>query len=299
MRSLLIAVPLVVFLAAAAPTQPVDPFDQSGVPVEQLPADPKLKKIVLVAGPPALKVKSGEHEYFAACAVLMKLLKQTPGVFPVVAKDGWPQKPETLPGAAAVVLFVEGGDIHTALKGDRMAELGKLADAGAGVVFLHSAVDFPKDLGDRVRGWAGGAWEKGFSQRAHWVGAFDTFPDHPACRGVKPFKVDDGWLYKHRFAAEMKGVTPLLRTSSEKAPGAPLGPDESVVAWAYDRPAGGRSFVFTGCHLHASWGIDGFRQFVTNGILWSAGVDIPKGGAPVALDPADLKGNLDRKPEKK
>jgi hypothetical protein len=67
----------------------------------------------------------------------------------------------------------------------------------------------------------------------------------------------------------------------------------------YERPGGGRSFAFTGCHLHESWGLDGFRRLIVNGILWSAGQDIPQGGAPVVLDPADLKTNLDRKPAKK
>ena len=39
---------------------------------------------------------------------------------------------------------------------------------------------------------------------------FTTFPEHPVCRGVTPFTVNDGWLYKLRFVPGMKGVTPLL-----------------------------------------------------------------------------------------
>jgi hypothetical protein len=34
---------------------------------------------------------------------------------------------------------------------------------------------------------------------------------------------------------------------------------------------------------------------VVNAILWTAKVDVPAGGAKVALDPADLKKNLDDK----
>jgi hypothetical protein len=286
-------------LVLLVPTaRPADPFDQSGVPIEDLPTDPKLAKIVLIAGPAATKVKSGEHEYFAACALLRNMLRQTPGVFPVVVRDGWPTKPETLAGAKAVVMFVEGGDVHTALKGDRVKELQKLADAGAGIVHLHSAIDYPKDLGDRVRGWAGAAWEKGYSQRAHWVSEFDASPDHPVCRGVTRFRIDDGWLYKLRFAPAMKGVTPLLRTSNPKAKAKPTDP-ETVVSWAYERPEGGRAFAFTGCHLHESLGQDGYRKFLVNGILWAAGRDIPDGGAPVKLDPTELNRHLDRKPGKK
>src|SRR5712691_5567235 len=99
-------------------------------PVEQAPSDPKAAKIVLIAGSNAFK--PGEHEYVGGCAVLVDLLRQTPGVAPVLALD-WPEKPETLRGARAVVFFFDGGDKHGVLKGDRVAELQRLADAGVGL----------------------------------------------------------------------------------------------------------------------------------------------------------------------
>jgi hypothetical protein len=277
--------------------QAADPFDQSGVPIEELPTDPKLAKIVLIAGP-VNKAKSGEHEYFAGCALLAKMLRQTPGVAPVVARDGWPKKPETLAGAKAVVLFFEGAETNEVLKADRAAQLAKLADAGVGIVHLHSAIDYPKDFHDRAKAWAGAVWEKGYSQRAHWVATFDTFPDHPTMRGVTPFKIDDGWLWKLRFVPDLKGVTPLLRTESPKAK-EKLAEPGTVISWAYERPGGGRSFAFTGCHLHESWGLDGFRTLIVNGILWSAGQEVPSGGAPVKLDRAELMLHLDKKPAAK
>ncbi|OWK42960.1 ThuA domain-containing protein [Fimbriiglobus ruber] len=275
-----------------------DPFDQSDVPIEEKPTDPALAKIVLIAGHPTPKLKSGEHEYFAGCALLWKMLKQTPGVFPVVVRDAWPKKADTLTGAKAVVLFLEGGDVHSALKGDHMQELLALERAGTGIVHLHSAIDYPKDYGDRTRTLAGAAWEKGYSLRAHWVSSFETFPDHPVCRGVTPFKIDDGWLWKLRFVPDMKGITPLLRTKSPKA-ATTTTDDEAIISWAYDRPSGGKSFAFTGCHLHDSWKQEGYRRFLVNGILWSAGREIPPGGAPVALDAKDAWKHLDRKPASK
>src|ERR1700726_4085627 len=79
-----------------------DPYDQSRVPIEVQPTDPALTKIVLVAG--RQSHGRGEHEFFAGCSVLMKLLQETPGVFPVLARDGWPKHPaETFAGAKAVV----------------------------------------------------------------------------------------------------------------------------------------------------------------------------------------------------
>ena len=295
-RFLLIAVLLGCTLPMALAADP-DPFDQSGVPIEELPTDPKLAKIVLIAGFAAPKLKSGEHEYFAGCAALAKLLKQTPGVFPVLVRDGWPKKPETLAGAKAIVLFLEGAEAHTVLKQDRIQELLKLEAAGAGIVHLHSAIDYPKDYGDRVRACAGAVWEKGYSLRAHWIGEFNQFPDHPVCRGVTPFPIDDGWLWKLRFVDGLKGVTPLLRTKSPKD-GGKTSDTEAIISWAYDRPNGGRSFSFTGCHLQSSFKQEGYRKFLVNGILWSAGQEIPATGAPVQLADAEVMRNLDRKPAK-
>jgi Trehalose utilisation len=258
------------------------PRGRAGLALEQQPPGAPLAKVVLVAG--SSFYKPGEHEYVAGCAVLRDLLRQTPGVFPVLALD-WPKKPETFAGARAVVFFFDGGDKHGFLRDDHLAQVQKLADAGVGLVHLHQVIDYPRDLGARGRGWMGAAWEKGVSQRAHWVAEFKTFPDHPIFRGVTPFKINDGWLYKLRFVPGMKGVTPLLRTVPPKAKTSPTG---AIIAWAYDRPGGGRSFTFTGGHLHRSLAEEGYRRFLVNGILWSAAVEIPAAGAPVALKTAEL-----------
>lgn len=245
-------------------------------------------KVVLVAG--SNYFKPGEHEYVAGCNALADLLKQTPGVAPEVVRD-WP---ETFAGAKAVVFFFDGGDKHHALKGDRAAEVQRLADAGVGLVLLHQGPDVPKDFGDRMRAWAGAAWEKGYSQRAHWVYEYKEFPDHPVFRGVTPFKIDDGYLYKLRFVEGKTGVTPLLRTPDPKAK-AKQSEWDQVVAWAFERPGGGRSVSFTGAHLHASLAQEGYRRFLVNGILWAAGVEVPKAGAPVELKAGQLGSYLEKK----
>ena len=264
---------------------------------EKQPATPGDAKIVLIAGPAS--AKAGEHEYVAGCYVLSKLLEQSKGVTPVIVKDGWPTNPETLVDARTVVFFRDGGEAHSLLKGDRLAQMQKLVDKGVGVVLLHQCIDFPKDAGQRTIHWMGGVWEKGFSQRAHWIADFEQFPEHAVTRGVGPFKIDDGWLSKNRFLPEKKGVTPLLRTASPKAAPGTRERDEAIVSWLYERPDGGRSFTFTGCHLHSSWNIEAYRRLLVNGILWTAKVDVPTTGAPVALDASELKNNLDERAPKK
>jgi hypothetical protein len=299
-RAALLAFPALLLGSLPQPSRSADPAPKrsGGIALEVRPADSDQIKIVFVAG--STPFKPGEHEYLAGCAALMGLLRQTPRVSPVLAVD-WPEKPETLAGARAVVLFFDGGDKHALRDRSRRDQVRALADAGAGLVQLHQVADYPIDLGDEARRLMGAAWEKGYSQRAHWVSEFKVFPDHPAFRGVAPFTIDDGWLFKLRFVPGMKGVTPLLRTASPKAPVAREIGDEDIVSWAYERPGGGRSFTFTGGHLHRSLAEEGYRRFLVNGILWAAGVEVPPSGSPVGLDPGDLERYLDvgrsRKPE--
>src|SRR5262245_3059078 len=80
----------------------VDPYDPSMVPLEvEPPADFKGKKIVLVAGKQSHG--PGDHEFFAGAAILMNLLKQTDGVWPVMARDGWPKNEKIFDGAASIL----------------------------------------------------------------------------------------------------------------------------------------------------------------------------------------------------
>jgi type 1 glutamine amidotransferase len=276
-----------------------DPYDQSKVPIEVQPTDPKLTKIVLIAGRPSHG--RGEHEFFAGCSVLMKLLQETPGVFPVMVRDGWPKHPaDTFANARSVVFFMDGGGGHPLIKDNHMAEIQKLIDNGVGFVNLHYAVEYPQKQGQGILDWLGGFYETGYSTNPHWEAKFESFPEHPITRGVKPFSIRDEWYYNIRFTPTRKGVTPILTaTPPDSTRGTPAAKEHpgrpEVLAWAFDRADGGRSFGFTGAHFHRNWGDENFRRLVVNAILWSAKVDVPAGGTPVELNPADLKKNLDRK----
>ena len=63
------------------------------------------------------------------------------------------------------------------------------------------------------------------------------------------------------------------------------------------RPGGGRSFGFVGGHFHSNFGDKPFRQAVVNGILWTAGLDVPDQGAPCAITAKDME--LATEPAKK
>ncbi|MBI3856151.1 MAG: hypothetical protein HY293_10730 [Planctomycetes bacterium] len=83
------------------------PQDRSDVPLEVEPTDASAAKIVVIAG--GFSKGKGEHEYFAGSALLTKLLKQTPGVAPVLAAEGWPKNERLLEGAKTIVFYMDGG----------------------------------------------------------------------------------------------------------------------------------------------------------------------------------------------
>ncbi len=56
-----------------------------------------------------------------------------------------------------------------------------------------------------------------------------------------------------------------------------------------NRTDGGRSFGTTLGHFHDNYERDDFRRMMINGILWTAGVDVPEHGANVEIDSTLLK----------
>jgi hypothetical protein len=298
-------------LAAGLPfvrAEEVDPFDQSKVPLEVQPNDPGLTKIVLVAG--KRSHGPGDHEFFAGCAILMNLLKQTPGVFPVMARDGWPKDPEkTFAGAKAVVFYMDGGGGHPIIQKDHKDVVARLMEKKIGFVNLHYAVEYPKNQSDHILNWLGGYYETGFSTNPHWVANFKKMPEHPITRGVKPFSVKDEWYFNMRFRPDMKGVTPILSAKPgdevRKGPYAsPRGPYQHIIdasgrsealMWATERIDGGRGVGFTGGHYHENWLNDDFRKAVLNALLWITKLDVPRNGVESKVTTEEIKENLDKK----
>jgi hypothetical protein len=251
-------------------------------------SDASAAKIVLVAGETAKVDKAGHHDYLAGCECLKVLLKQTAGVEVIRINDGWPKDEAVFDGAASVVFYTDGGGKQAFLASSgRVAKVQSLVDAGAGIVMVHQAVDFPDELADQAKSWLGGIYQSGKSGRGHWDSKHVDFPDHPISRGVKPWEINDGWLNGLQFVDDLKGVSPLVWSGKEYEESRE-GLDNHIVSWAYDRPDGGRSFSFTGLDAHAAWELPGMRQLMVNGILWSAKVEIPESGAACDIDADEL-----------
>jgi len=248
-------------------------------------------RIVLVAGTVKIPDWPGHHDYLAGCSLLAELLGPTPGLTAAVVRDGWPEDERTLEGADALVFYSGGGRKLPFLAAPKRLELlQRLIDRGVGLVMIHQAVSYPDELAERAAGWLGGVHVAGQSSRGHWRTHHRDFPPHPVTRGVEPWRIRDGWLNRVRFP-EADVITPLV-WSGPKHRGASSGGLDDVVGWAYERRGGGRSFCFSGLDAHGAWSRPGVRRLIVNGILWSAGLPVPEGGASTAVDAIRLRSYL-------
>lgn len=240
--------------------------------------------IVLLPGRVRRADLVGHHDYLAGCTLLAFLLEQSSEVRATVVGEEWPPDDELFATADALVFYTGGGHKQALLQSpQRIARIQQLIDRGVGLVLIHQAIRYPLGFEHLAQSWVGGVYMTGKSARGHWQSDHREFPRHPVTNGVEPWKARDGWHNKIQFADGMVGVTPLVWSSATYR-GSHAGGVADVVAWAYDRPSGGRSFCFTGADAHAAWTAPGLRQLVVNGILWSAGLCLPHGGAPCIVD---------------
>jgi hypothetical protein len=273
--------------------------EQQKIPLEVPPAHtgPAAARILLIAGSPSNK--PGQHEYFAGCALLRQWLAEIPGIAPVMVAEGWPENEAVFDGARSVLLFMDGGNKLPFLTADRRARLQSLATAGTGLVVLHQGIDCPPDLAPSFKEWFGAVFQSDIGCRGHWDVTFTGIPSHDITRGLTPFVLPkDGWLYNLHFAPT--GVTPVLTcqmpdTSRKTAHAKANSGREETVAWAFDRPNGGRSFGFTGCDLHSNFAEPNQRRLLLNAILWTAKLPVPETGVTSEITPEALRQNWDRK----
>ena len=219
------------------------------------------------------------HEYMADSKLLARCLEQTEGVKCVVS-NGWPKDAAAFEGVKTIVLHTRmGGDVlfHASHREQARALLKK----GVGLVAIHWATGASADERGELYLKALGGW---FSART-----FSRYlvrktvlkraaPDHPVCRGWKDYELREEYYIKLRF---VPGAKPVFTTVIDG--------EEYAIGWVYERPDGGRSFGTVGGHFHGNFGIEEFRRGIVNGILWTAGVAVPEGGAPCAITAKDME----------
>lgn len=275
-----------------------------------LSAEEETKEILFLAGKKSHGY--GAHEHRAGSMLLARCLNES-GLdvsASVVTEGKWPEIAESDPIPDAIVMYCDGFKRHMAKQ--HQDEIQAWVDEGVGVACLHFGVEVePEVMGQQFLDWIGGYFAINWSVNPHWDAEFTEFPEHPIANGVQPFTIRDEWYYHMRFQPEMTGVTPILsalpplRTLTDRAKDKKRGSNPTVlaevsagkkqhVAWAYERPDGGRGFGFTGGHFHKNWQQDDFRKTVLNALVWIAKGEVPVDGVPSRTPTdAELEENQD------
>lgn len=130
--------------------------------------------------------------------------------------------------------------------------------------------------------WIGALWVQMGSTNpvAQWSMALRN-ESHPILRGVKPWSYRDEVFCRYFLPTDARRTDLLVGTPApvERGPQgvASLGPQ--VAGWAYERADGGRGFAMGGVDFHDNLNtVEDYRRFLLNGIVWTAGMDVPAGG---------------------
>ena len=265
------------------------------------------KKVVFISGKPSHgRMK---HEHRAGNIILAKRLNQSGLPVEAVVLDdiGYPKDESVLEDASTIVIFCTGHGGH--VLNPKLKEFDALMKKGIGVIMIHWATEAVSGApGDKFLEWMGGFCDLNWSVNPHWKPNFKP-RKHPIWNGVEPFSVDDEWYYHMRFVNDRTGLTPILtdlppaetlkrpdglRSGNPAVRKAVANGETQHVAWAYERPQGGRGFGFTGGHNHVSWQDDNYRKIMLNAILWTAGMQVPENGVDsTAPDDQEIESNLD------
>jgi hypothetical protein len=261
-------------------------------------------RIVLFAGPKQHGAP-GRHEYEKDLRELAWLLEHSGAARPVTAEVVVGQKPRDLAmleHADAIVIDGNGDWLkrETGALFPQYAETdglnydaattAALKDFDAllkrrktGLVVYHYTM-FVDNRAGRIwlSNWLGGTWIPYVSHNPVDTWAIRPIGGrHPILRGVKPWTAREE-MYSRYFLPDNAGRTELLTAKPATAANGTGGP----VAWAYDRPDGGRSVVWGGNDFHDNMHLfPQQRRFLVNGILWAAGVEVPRAGANDQMPP--------------
>ncbi|HVA46083.1 MAG TPA: ThuA domain-containing protein [Pirellulales bacterium] len=220
------------------------------------------------------------HEYLPGLKVLQVCLQGVPGVEARVERcdEPWPEGPDKLAEVDGCVLFLSEGAKWINADPRRYEAFTRLAARGGGLVALHWAMGTKdtENIGPFVRllgGCHGGPDRKYTVIETRWQAA-----DHPIANAVGPLTVRDEFYYRLKLVEPGDAIQPVITVPIE-------GRDETV-AWAWQRPDGGRSFGFSGLHFHDNWRREAYRRLVSQAVLWTLKLPMPQAGLPVDVPQA-------------
>ena len=248
------------------------------------PACAEPKQLLLVGqGPDGHPPET--HEFIAGTRVIEAMLKKVDDlkITSVNGDEPWMEGPDLIGKADGVVIFVSEGARWAQRDARRWEALTRLAARGGGVVALHWGIG-AKDP-QYIAGYQkliGGI--HGGPDRKDNVLETDLTPsDHAIAQGIEPFRAHDEYYYQLKFVQPTEQIARVLSAKIEGA--------DQTVAWAWERPDGGRSFGFSGLHFHNNWKREPYRRLVAQAILWTNKLDVPNDGLTVDVPSEALELN--------
>jgi hypothetical protein len=245
-------------------------------------ADAPKRLLLLSQGPDGHP--KGTHEYAAGQAILKKCLSGVPGLeVAVVRCDGdWPDGPELLSKADGVVMFVSEGAKWLNSDPARRAAFADLAKRRGGLTVLHWGMG--TRTAEHIEPFVTlfGACHGGPDRKYKYLETqfLVSAKDHPIMRGVSDFTIQEEFYYQLKTAPEAR-LIPLVKAAIEG--------EQPMVAWAWERPDGGRSFGYSGCHYHENWSRPEYRRFLSQGVLWTLQLTPPTSSFPADVTVEDLR----------
>lgn len=241
------------------------------------------RKIVLIGG--TKSEGPARHDYPNGIRLLKAFLESASVNARVVSfEDGWPDDPAAFDGASAIVFYFDGLDRHPLRDAGQRRQFEMAMRRGVGLVALHQAstVSFD-DEAIGLRRWLGVERRGAFDRTTEWATIEPAAVGHPVSRGIAAFTYRDEF-YPTLRQAESGRLTAILTASLhvQMREGRSVLADvaeATTVAWAFERPGGGRSFAFSGGHFLAVLDEPMLKKTLLNAILWSAGIAVPRHGA--------------------
>jgi type 1 glutamine amidotransferase len=268
------------------------------LPVVVTPQVQTKKKIIFLAGPKDHGAV-GRHEYEKDLRELAWQLEKATnlpaGIETAVLVGKAPRDLSVLEDASAIVIVGSGDWLRNetnVLFQQFQATDGRTYDAETtaylqrfdqlirqkqiGISIFHYTMWVENWVGRRYYlNWLGGLWIPYASHNP--VDTWKMEPlavKHPVLQGIKPWSFRDEVFSRYFLFDNPKRTELLQGTPSNTNNGAPR-----PVSWVYERPDGGRSFVWGGSDFHDNMhSVEDYRRYLLNGIIWTAKIDVPADG---------------------
>jgi type 1 glutamine amidotransferase len=256
-------------------------------------------QVLIVVGPSSHP--PGSHEVAAGGRVMEYCIENMQNADSLRASvvTTWPRDLELLADVETVVFI---GDTFPPQRMDGtkaiLASLDQMMSHGCGIVCVHYATGL---RGEDVAG-------DGDHPLLHWLGGYfanrtcphhesiariypaanitPDAPDHPISHGWKSFTINDEPYINNYFGKdENKLAANVTSIATSMLP--PEKPRRETVAWCVERDDSGRGFGIVMPHFYKNWRNPELRRLILNGIVWSAGREVPEAGVQTELP--DLK----------